>query len=199
MLIQTNAPASEPVTLAEAKLNMRVDGDEEDSLITLHIAAARRYAESYTGRSFITQGWRLVLDGFATCVELERGDVQAISSITYRDLGGTTRTVAWNQPVNGIQRSVDGALVADLSSCPARIAPSFGSVWPIATSEIGAVAIDYTAGYGSAASDVPEGVRSWILLRVGSLYANREESVPGVVTALPYVDTLLDPYTVALA
>ena len=48
---------------------------------------------------------------------------------------------------------------------------------------------------------VPEGIRSWMLLRVGSLYESREEVAlltKGKLEILPYVDGLLDPYTVRL-
>ncbi|PUA17268.1 phage head-tail connector protein [Glaciimonas sp. PCH181] len=44
---------------------------------------------------------------------------------------------------------------------------------------------------------VPDGIRSWMLLRIGSLYENREEVAVGqriVVLELPFVDGLLDPY-----
>lgn len=199
MLIQTTAPSVEPVTVDEAKLNCKEDSAVEDTLFALWIAGARQYAESFTGRSFITQGWRLVLDEFPPCIELERGNVQSITSITYRDMAGATQTVPFGAVANGVQRSADGSLVADLSGAPARIAPAFGSVWPIAVSELGAVAVNYTAGYGPTPADVPQGLRDWILMRVATLYANREESLPGVVTPLPHVDGLLAPYTVLLA
>lgn len=48
---------------------------------------------------------------------------------------------------------------------------------------------------------VPAGLRNWILLRVGSLYENREEVAilnRGKVEELPFVDGLLDPYVVSL-
>ncbi|WP_295991577.1 phage head-tail connector protein [Rugamonas sp.] len=44
---------------------------------------------------------------------------------------------------------------------------------------------------------VPEGIRSWMLLRLGSIFENREEVAilaRGKIEALPYVDGLLDPY-----
>lgn len=44
---------------------------------------------------------------------------------------------------------------------------------------------------------VPAGIRSWMLLRLGSLYENREEVAimqKGGIKELPYVDGLLDPY-----
>lgn len=61
--------------------------------------------------------------------------------------------------------------------------------------------MDYTAGYGDAATDVPEGIRHWILLRVGTLYENREEVAilsRQSIEPLPFVDCLLDPYKAPL-
>jgi hypothetical protein len=60
------------------------------------------------------------------------------------------------------------------------------------------VQISFTAGYG-AAVDVPAGIKTWMLMRIGSFYENREEeSVAYRVTVqhLPFVDTLLDPYRI---
>ena len=48
---------------------------------------------------------------------------------------------------------------------------------------------------------VPDGLRSWMLLRVGTLYEQREEVAVmsrGKVDLLPYVDRLLDPYIVTV-
>jgi hypothetical protein len=48
---------------------------------------------------------------------------------------------------------------------------------------------------------VPEGLRNWILLRVGSMFENREEVAilnRGKIEELPFVDGLLDPYRISL-
>ena len=67
--------------------------------------------------------------------------------------------------------------------------------------QMGAIQITFDAGYG-AASAVPEGIKSWIKLRVGSLYAHREEIAllnRGSIESLPFVDGLLDPFRMTLA
>lgn len=208
-LVQTSAPATEPVTLAEAKNHLRVDADltQDDALITLLIGAARRYAEMYCNRSFITQQWRLVLDSFpgpsmygvpfgvtyslpGHAVLLERGNVQSVDSVVYTAMDGTEATMPATD------------WVADLSGGLARLTPKFGKIWPIPLPQIGAVKVNYTAGYGSSATDVPEGIRQWILLRLNTLYENREEVAilqRGKVDPLPFVDGLLDPYRVVVA
>jgi len=44
---------------------------------------------------------------------------------------------------------------------------------------------------------VPEGLKAWIKIRVGSMYANREE-VTGNMKSVPigFIDSLLDAYKV---
>lgn len=194
-LIQTTAPTAEPVTLADAKNHLRIDDDilNDDALITLLISAARKYGEMLTGRSWMTQSWKLQLDSFypsADCgqvIELDRGIVQSIDSITYLDTSST-------------QQTMDLTLLAkDLVAMPARISPKFGTVWPIALPQIGAVQINYTAGYGSTAASVPEGIRQWMLVRISTLYEHREEVeqvARGKIEPMPFIDSLLDPYKV---
>jgi uncharacterized phiE125 gp8 family phage protein len=192
--------ASDPVSVAEARLQCRLTDDDttvEDGLIATWIAAATEHAQAFTNRSFVTQGWRVTMAGFPSCIELERGIVQRIDSLNYRDMAGVPHTVAWEDPVDGIQRSSDGTLIADLTEEVAMIVPAFGCVWPIAIPEPGAVAVSYTAGYGEV-GDVPQGLKSWILLRVARMYVKREEPEAGAAPA-SHLDGMLDPYVVARA
>jgi hypothetical protein len=55
-------PASEPVTLQEAKDHLRVDLDDEDSVIEGFIKAARTDCENLQNRAYISQTWELWLD-----------------------------------------------------------------------------------------------------------------------------------------
>lgn len=208
-LIQTTAPGTEPVTLAEAKLHLRVDADltADDTLITLLIGAARRYAEMYCNRSLITQRWRLVIDSFpgpsmigvpfgipytlpGHAILLERGRVQSVDGITYTAMDGNEATMLITD------------WVAETASPIARVTPRFGKIWPIPLPQIGAVKVDFTAGYGDTSAAIPEGIKHWILLRTGTLYENREEVAvinKGKVEPLPFIDGLLDPYRVVMA
>jgi uncharacterized phiE125 gp8 family phage protein len=51
--------------------------------------------------------------------------------------------------------------------------------------KLSAVEIQYVAGYGSAATSVPEGIRQAILLAVGHWYENREQSTAKAMQELP--------------
>ena len=190
-------PAIEPLTVADAKRQLNVDQDftDDDLVIARITAAARQYAETRTRSSFITQQWSLVLDAFPRCrlsrglILLEHGPVQSIDSITYLDMAGTLQTMP---PAD---------YAADLSGVLGRVGPKFGQVWPVTLPQIGAVTVNFTAGYGATAASVPEGLVHWIMLRIGSLYAIREDVVTerGVTVAkVPFFDGLLDDYWQAL-
>ncbi len=198
-------PAAEPVSLAEAKLHLRVDFDEDDALIQALISAARQAAEMLTQRQLVTASWRMVLDSFPSCglmgvpagqtftlpghaILIPKSPLQSVLEIRYLDMAGVS------QVMPSAHYTVDKACE------PARITPVFGQIWPVALPQIGAVSVTFDAGYGSAA-DVPEGLKSWIKLRLGSLYAHREEVASmarGRIDPLPFVDGLLDPYKVPL-
>ena len=198
-------PSGEPVSLAEAKLHLRVDFDDDDSLIQVLISAARQAAETLTNRQLVTARWRMVLDSFpgpslmgvpagqvftlpGHAVLLSKSPVQSVVEIRYLDMAG-----AW-QVMPAASYTVDSACE------PARITPVFGQIWPIALPQIGAVSVIFDAGYGNA-SAVPEGIKTWIKLRLGSLYVHREEVASmtrGRIDPLPFIDGLLDPYKVPL-
>ena len=196
-------PAEEPVSLIDAKLHLRVDFTDDDALIIALISAARQAAETLTGRQIVTARWKLVLDSFpgpslmgvpaglsfslpGHAILLSKCPVQSVVSIQYLDMASTTQTMP------AADYTVDTACE------PARITPVFGRIWPISLPQIGAVWVTFDAGYGDA-TRVPEGIKSWIKLRVGSLYAHREEVAiltRGKIEPLPFIDSLLDPYRV---
>ncbi len=61
-LIINVPPASEPVSLAEAKTYLRITDSDDDALINSMVTAIRQKAETWTRRLFITQTWTLWLD-----------------------------------------------------------------------------------------------------------------------------------------
>lgn len=213
-------PTVEPITLAEAKAQCKVEFSDDDALLTALISAARDYAENRIERSLCTQTWMLTLDSFPGpslmgvpfgrgysiprhAIVLERPPVQSIMSITYVGMDGNSGSVTAYKPGTGnppnefcfVDLTYGGTQrIDDL----VRVTPPFGQIWPINMPQIGSVQVTYVAGYGTA-DKVPAGIKSWMKLRVAALYENREEVVVGTrvsVSELPYVDALLEPWTV---
>ena len=181
------APTEEPVSLAEAKLHLRVVDNDEDALITGLIAAARGSIEKLLGRALVTQTWRITLKEFPqfptwvryNCIELPGGPAQSVETIKYTDTNGDEQELADYDE--------------DLSGSIGIVAPVFGQGWPMVRRGLAGVRIEYVVGFG-AASEVPEAIKAAIKLTIGELYANREISVDAKLSENPAIDSLLWAY-----
>lgn len=191
MLKLITGPSVEPVSLAELKAQCRVDHSAEDDLLTAYGIAARQEAESITERALVTQTWARIIDCFPWSeIELGRPPVQSITSITYVDTAGATQTLS------------SAAYVLDpTGEEPGFVLPAYGYVWPTTLSTAGAVTITFVCGYGLAAA-VPDAIKTWIRMRVATLYRFREHIGAGMsMQEVPsrHLDRLLDGYRVMLA
>jgi len=166
-------PATDPITLTEAKSHLRVDHTDDDTLITGYITAATRYAEEFTGRAFITQTLELVLDEFRAQIQIPRPPLQSVVSVKYDDSNGLEQTLT---------EGVD--FLVDTASQPGWVV-AVESIWPETIETINSVRIRYVAGYVDGNSppseNVPRDIKSAILLIIGSLYSVRETVVVGAV------------------
>lgn len=172
-LVRAGAPAQPLLTLEDAKLAIRVDHNDEDSLIQAFIDAAIDQLDGYDGilgRALVDQTWRLGLGRFPFGpIELPLPPLIAVTSIAYVDVDGEAQTLP-----------ADDYLVHD--GALAMIEPAYGKSWPSTRAQKRAVTITFRAGYG-APEDVPAGVLAAARLMVGDLYANRETGVVGTVSA----------------
>jgi hypothetical protein len=92
----TTQATVEPLTLAEVKLHLRVDHDDEDSMIGLYMKAARQHAERFLGLSLAAQSvqyvlannetprdeWRMYEPRQPNIIELPLSPVASIESVT---------------------------------------------------------------------------------------------------------------------
>lgn len=160
-LVLVTPPAEEPVSLAEAKLYLRVDHTEEDALISALILTAREYVEMYTRRQLVTASWRLTLDCWPWCIRPPRPPLATVTTVAYLDSAEVLQVL---DPTT---------YRVDTSREPGRILLAAGASWPAAAPVPGAVQVEYTAGYG-AASAVPVTFKQAMLLTIGDLYEHRE-------------------------
>lgn len=171
-VVRTAAPASEPITLAEAKLHLRVDGDDEDALIAEKLSAAIEFIESATGLALITQTFRATLDGFPLIapykIELPRSPAVSLTSVKYDD-------------DDGVEQTYTGARL-DINTVPARVFPSRADgTWPSIEGGPSAVRLLFVAG--GAAADVSPRAKAAILLMLGHFFENREATIAGTIIA----------------
>lgn len=160
-------PAAEPVSLASAKVHLRIDHSADDALITDLITAARQMAEAFTGRAFITQTWKLVMDEAPSAgfIALPRPPLASVTHVKTYDEADTATTM------NASNYFVDTV------SQPGRVILRSSGVWPTVSRSANGFEVQYVAGYGSQASDVPLALRQGILSHIAHLYENRGEGL----------------------
>lgn len=178
----TAEPANEPVTLAEAKAQCRVDGTADDTALNGFIAAGRSYVESYLGTPIITRTVTVKCDSFADFARFPVVPLQSVSSISYIDTAGTNQTLQ-----TSIYETRSDGLTASL-------ALKANQTWP--TIQIGSrITVEAIVGADTA----PEAVKHAILLLISQWFDERSSlsamsrpaAAGGDIPELPHAVTAL--------
>ena len=174
------------LTTAEAKARLKVDTSADDTLIENLISAATESAQIFTNRFFINTTLNQFGDTWSDLATLFKSPVSSVTHVKYYDSDNTQQTLATS------------VYQKDLEHQPARIGLKPNQSFPSLADRINAVECQYVVGYGSAASDVPQGIKQAVLLTIGNWYQNREEVVVGrIATELPKsAQYLLEQYKV---
>ena len=173
------APTEEPLSLVEVKNHLRVDTNEDDSLIQRCLIAARRWSEMFTRRVFVTQTWEAFYDNWRLDISLS--PLQSVTQISYRDGNNAVVVVP------------PATYLVDTFANRVILAP--GQSWPnVALWPLHSIMVRFVAGYGPA-SAVPEDIKAAILLLTGYFYENREQASHSVPKTIPFAaENLLMPY-----
>jgi len=157
---QTAPPIAEPLMLAEAKAHLRLDGSDEDTLITSLIKTAREHLERETGLCLIAQSWRLYLDRWPNdaIVRIEKSPVRTIDAVTVYEADGT---------------AVEVPLEDHLLDGEARPARLWVKNPPMLGQAMNGIEIDFSAGFGEAGADVPDTLKRAMSIHIGHMFAFR--------------------------
>lgn len=179
--------AVEPLSVAEAKLFLRIDDTAEDAaLLPEMITSARQAVERYARRSLITTTWRYTIDarqldramrraarrmgGTAQLprlslagveIVLPRPPVIAISSVKY--YGDDDAAVVYGTGNYRLDTSSDRS---------PRLCFTYGATLPTVR-ELGSFEVNYTSGYGAAATNVPDALVQAVKRVMASRYEHR--------------------------
>ncbi|MFA5900725.1 MAG: head-tail connector protein [Hyphomicrobium sp.] len=186
-LVLTSAPATEPVSVSEAKAHLRVDGAAEDTLIASLILTSRLHIETALGLALITQSWRLHLDRWpdARDVAVPMRPLESVDEVRVISADGDPTIIAASQ------------YLVDATSVPPRLVRR--AALPVPGQVARGIEIDFTAGYGDEPEDVPAPIRQALLLLVAHWYEHRDPIEVGAAdTVIPsVVSDLLAAYRVA--
>ena len=153
------APTSEPIQLAEAKVQCGIAEDVgyHDDALRMSIEAARLKVETDTGRALINQTWDLSLDCFPTgldAIYIPKSPVSSITHVKYYDTSNVEQTLATSVYKTIIARE------------PCEIRLKYQQQWPFIYSEAAVVTVRFVAGYGATYQSVPDGLRRIMLLLI---------------------------------
>jgi uncharacterized phiE125 gp8 family phage protein len=167
------APASEPVSIAEAAAQVRVpiEGGAYDAELLRLIKAARRIFELRTGRQLNNATYDFKIDRFPCDrhIKLPKSPFYTITeSVTYPGLGITY------YDADGQLQTLSTDIYKPVTSRePGEIHLKFGQTWPVAYAEAESVTVRFVAGYGALATAVPEDIKSTLLLMIDDWFEHR--------------------------
>lgn len=189
-------PQAYPVSIAQMKSHLRIQHDDDDTLIDAMIAAAVKHLDGQTGilqRALVEQTWEYRRPTFCARMEIPLPPLRSVESVKYLDGDGVEQTV-----------DAEDYVIIDQGYLPSVIRPSTGVVWPSVTCRDDALRITFSAGYvgvvnGGLDGVFPETIRIAIILIVADWYENRETVSTQNVNAIPMaapVQALLSPYKI---
>lgn len=199
-------PAIEPVELADVRRHIKASSTDDNSTINLIIQTAREYVEQESGLIMINTELQWFLDSYGKgngdlmpwwdgiregaiseyqCggLVIPRGPVYSVTHIkTYDNLDAATTWNAANYQVDLMR---------------GRITPRLGQSWPIYTRQMNGIEVQFKAGHGEEAKDVPALARLAIMMQCAHLYQNRGDLVDSkMMTAPKGVDDLIDKFKI---
>ena len=158
------APASEPISLDEAKAQARITDTNSDALVQGYVIAARQRAEQVLGYGLLTQTWRYDLKEFDEVIPLPMAlKLQSVTHVKYYDTDGTLQTLS------------SSYYELDTMRRPAGIVRATDVSWPAlqADRRSGRVQITYVVGWSDVAL-IPEIIKQGIRMYVTYLDADRD-------------------------
>lgn len=174
-------PGVEPVSLAEARLWLRLDGTAEDELLQALIVAARLLVEAEIGQVLIGQDWRLIGDAWpqGAAIPVRVGRVLSVAGGRVFDAGGVPSAITAENFT--VVLTGEGPLIEPIQ----RPAPGRAHA---------GIEIDLRLGFGEAPGDVPETIRLAIRRLVTLWFENRGDVQTAETGLPPAIRALLRPF-----
>lgn len=178
--VQTMTNPALLVSVEDLKAHLRIEYDDEDSLLERYIRTAQANAEKITRSRLVEQTVEITMDGF-DCGELVFHDVSPVRSVTsvnYIDDCGESKALDLTK-----YRLIPGL--------PSKLVPIARGRFPWVTTN-GSVTVTAVVGYVTC----PPEIVQWIMLRAGDMYQNREASGEKTFETHSFVDSLLETHRV---
>lgn len=173
-------PTALPVTIQEAQLSARVDGNELDPKLALSIKSIVSRAEHLMRRSVMEQVWQAKASSFPSAIRLINPPIIDVQWIKYLD-------------ASGIEQTLDPSMYYVDIGDETHIYPK--TSWPQTLDVPGAVKVLYKCGFGTLPDHVPAGIRDYVLATLAEQFDPNQKA--GMDLTKPsFVESMLDRYKV---
>ena len=173
--VLTLPPAVLPVALADMKLYLRVDHEQEDALITALMRAATAAVEAMAGVRLMTQGWSVFADDWpgrsTLCLPL--APVISIGEVRVHADGDTHALI---DPAH---------YYLDAASRPARLVLRPDRIWPRPGRLANGIEVQLLAGFGATPEEVPGELVQAVRSLTAHWYEHREAASGPAMAAIP--------------
>ncbi|MQA39031.1 head-tail connector protein [Rugamonas aquatica] len=192
--LRTVAPTVLAVTLVDAKLALRIDGDDMDALVTIWTKGIIGALEHEVGQCMMEQTWEVRLPCFpgVPCWEIGRAaprqvsaeislphPVLSVTSVSYIDQDGNTQLLA------------PSAYRINRTRYTSTLSPARHATWPATAEDCAAVVVVLQCGYGDSPSKTPEEAQLYILAKLAEQFDPASRMERDTVQSA-FVDGLLD-------
>ncbi|WP_170840514.1 head-tail connector protein [Janthinobacterium lividum] len=171
-------PSILPVSIEQARANMRIDGDYMDQSLELWLKGITATAEHEIGQCLMRQTWEVRLDAFPAAIDLPH-PVLSVTSVAYLDVDGAKQTL------------VPEAYKLVPARYKTALVPARGAAWPLTSPEPHAVVVTVECGYGDTSDKVPSNVQLYLLAKLVDQFdpntRAEKEAAPS-----PFIARLLD-------
>jgi len=170
-------PTITPISLADAKAQMRIDSTDDDAEVDRVMrAAAEFFAASIAGgRTWTPTVFDLTEGGFPLGRDrlyLPSPPLASVTSVSYYDTAGDAQT---------LEETTDFTVMAP-SDEQGWIVPIVNTYWPTTQDRDDALTVRFTAGYADRDA-VPERAKHAIRLLFGHWWENREAVAIGTISS----------------
>lgn len=178
------------ITLAEAKIHLRVGDSGDDAYITSLIFAAQNVIENYCNISLMSKNIT------QTCDTWEDTKILLISPPANSGLVSLTRVEYYNT-TNVFTTETLANYILDSGSTPPRLQLAVNKTYPTTYERNGAIRVTYLCGQ-TATNRIPVALKQAALIFVGQFYENRQIDIVGrtVGTIPTAAKFLMEPYRI---
>lgn len=156
------------ITTATAKVHLRVDAGDEDTVIGIMVSAAARRIEAYIGIPLTARDEVFKFSKFGDFLEIGKRPLNSVDNIAYVDTDGSAQTFDAHRIVGE------------------KVYPNVGSSFP-ATLNPSEIVVTANVGWiegGDDEDEVPPSVLQAQLLLIGHYYEHKEAVISGTIASV---------------